>query len=381
MDLYRKPGGVLPSSAIKGTVRSTKSAHEILRRYTSSQNFRELELVVSEPVIRHIVKSLSDIADQGYTVLYDLSTSVLHICPMPTPIHNIIIDFIFHQLNEWVKRGFLTPDIYEHIRFMSPPTKLPKSRYTAQRISWRKDPDCTLGFGILGSKTIPRVVIEVGFSQPYDDLVNDVTEWLDRDRRIGAAIFINIDEDTQILRNIQASEGFHSRTQALLDKYGNAAGRNKHGLSVSDSDCESGQTLYDSIDAEIVETDWVGPLEASLEVWGRDEAGASTCREVVEVLPTPKGNPTILIADLVPHEFRYKFPELDFSKKTWLDMTTYESAIKMAVHDLARDRALGFLRPRVVEDSDYVESSQGSESSVEGSRGSESSESSEFFFC
>jgi hypothetical protein len=62
-------------------------------------------------------------------------------------------------------------------------------------------------------------------------------------------------------------------------------------------------------------------------------------------------------------------------------MTTYESAIKMAVHDLARDRALGFLRPRVVEDSDYVESSQGSESSVEGSRGSESSESSEFFFC
>ena len=35
-------------------------------------------------------------------------------------------------------------------------------------------------------------------------------------------------------------------------------------------------------------------------------------------------------------------------------MMTYESAIKMAVRDLARDRALGFLRPRVIEESDYI---------------------------
>ncbi|KAN0075616.1 hypothetical protein V8E54_006886 [Elaphomyces granulatus] len=372
MDLYRKPGGVLPSSPIKGTVRSAKSALEILRRYTNSQNFRKLELVVSKSVIQHIFKSLSDIADQDYTVLYDTSTSVLHICPMPTPIHDIIINFMHHKMNEWMKQGFLTPNIYEHISFMSP-SKLPKGRHTAKRISWRKDPDCTLGFGILGSKTTPRLRIEVGFSQPYDDLVNDVREWLDRDSRTCIAIFININEDTHTLRKIQASEGFHCRSQVLLDKFGNTAARNEHGLSVSDFDSDSDQALYDSIDAEIVETDWVGPLEASLEVWGRDEAGASACREVVEVLPTPKGNPTILMSDLVPPEFRYKFPDLDFSKKTWLDMTTYESAIKMAVHDLARDRALGFLRPRVIEDNDYVEGSQ-------SSQGSESSESSEFFF-
>ena len=53
------------------------------------------------------------------------------------------------------------------------------------------------------------------------------------------------------------------------------------------------------------------------------------------------------MSDLVTHELRirYRFPGLDFSKKAWFDMTTYESAIKMAVRELARDRALGFLRP------------------------------------
>jgi hypothetical protein len=222
---------------------------------------------------------------------------------MPTPIHDIIIDFIHHQMNEWMKQGFLTPNIYEHIRFMSPSSKLPKGRHTAKRISWRKDPDCTLGFGILGSKTTPRLRIEVGFSQPYDDLVNDVREWLDRDSRTCIAIFININEDTHTLRKIQASEGFHCRSQVLLDKFGNTAARNEHGLSVSDFDSDSDQALYDSIDAEIVETDWVGPLEASLEVWGRDEAGASACREVVvRLLPFCS-----VKAFLLTHFLRRKF--------------------------------------------------------------------------
>jgi hypothetical protein len=69
-----------------------------------------------------------------------------------------------------------------------------------------------------------------------------VTEWLDGDRRISIAIFINIDEDTQILRKIQAFI-LEPKLVLLLDKDGKTAVREEHGLSVSDFDCESDQAL------------------------------------------------------------------------------------------------------------------------------------------
>ena len=49
-------------------------------------------------------------------------------------------------------------------------------------------------------------MIKVSFSPPCDDLVNDVSRdgWLDGNSRISTVVFINIDEDTRILRKIQA---------------------------------------------------------------------------------------------------------------------------------------------------------------------------------
>jgi hypothetical protein len=235
---------------------------------------------------------------------------------------------------------------------------------------WKKESDCLLGFGTLGQKLIPRVAIEVGFSQPYGDLISDVCAWLRRERRLSIVILVNIDEDLRVLREIQSSEGFQHRARGLLSLYGNTAGQGNNWISVEESDArsESDQTLYDSIDRSIVDSDWVGPLTATLEIWCRSGDGVPTRREgpvvrllswpfanhffAQEVLPAPRTNPTIHITDLVPEEFQGQFPSSNWSGETQLDMETYKSAMEMATHDLARDRALGYLRPRPRGDGD-----------------------------
>ena len=64
------------------------------------------------------------------------------------------------------------------------------------------------------------------------------------------------------------------------------------------------------------------------------------------VLPAPEANPTIKVTDLVPEEFQGQFPDFDWSRETQLDMETYKSAMEIATHALALDRALGYLRSR-----------------------------------
>jgi hypothetical protein len=82
-------------------------------------------------------------------------------------------------MTDWVDDGFLTREIRKQIRFMP---RMPgfRCRRTRKNLSWKKEPDLRLGFGKLGHESIPRLVIEVGFSQPKKDLVDDAVEWLSR---------------------------------------------------------------------------------------------------------------------------------------------------------------------------------------------------------
>ena len=102
-----------------------------------------------------------------------------HPIPMPTAVHDIITDFFERQMTDWVDDGFLTREIRKQIRFMP---RMPgfRCRRTRKNLSWKKEPDLRLGFGKLGHESIPRLVIEVGFSQPKKDLVDDAVEWLSR---------------------------------------------------------------------------------------------------------------------------------------------------------------------------------------------------------
>ena len=275
------PPESLPSAPFKAAAKSIECAHRLIQGYIKSESSREFQLVVSEVIVRKIANLFPKIVEQEYVITFCPSSSILLIVPMPTPVHNIITSFLHYSMTEWVGSGFLTADVYKHIQFMPPASKLPRG----QRRVWKKESDCLLGFGVFGQKLIPRVAIEVGFSQPYGDLISDVCAWLRRERRLSIVILVNIDEDLRVLREIQSSEGFQHRARGLLSLYGNTAGQGNNWISVEESDArsESDQTLYDSIDRSITDSDWVGPLTATLEIWCRSGDGVPIRREEPEV--------------------------------------------------------------------------------------------------
>jgi hypothetical protein len=69
-------------------------------------------------------------------------------------------------------------------------------------------------------------------------------------------------------------------------------GRAKSGTYVEDpesGDSESDEAMYDNIDANIIDADWVasGPLSATIKLWSRKSEGMPNRREepIVRLLP------------------------------------------------------------------------------------------------
>jgi hypothetical protein len=162
---------------------------------------------------------------------------------------------------------------------------------SSKRLAWKKESDFNIGFGLLTGQSLPitPIAVEVGFTERYEDLVDDVCGWLRRYRQLSISILVNIEEDKRALHSIQSSDKFFSRASKLLSQYGNSLGQEEKGIYAQEplDDNESDETMYDNIDANIIDSDWVGPLPASIEIWSRTSGGTPYCREgpIVRLLP------------------------------------------------------------------------------------------------
>lgn len=284
----------LPSAPVEATAKSVEAAHFQILKYIESEASCTLRLVLSETVLqsREIFTILPKIADRGYYISYCRVSTVLSIIPRPTGVHDVIAPFVHYSIKKWLESGFLTPEEWSYIQFMPPSNKKHQgwvSRKSRKRLSWKKESDCGVGFGLPPDRIITRVVIEVGFSEPYEDLVDDIRGWLQRSSKLSIAILINIKEDSRALNSLQASEGFYDRASTLLSRYGNSLGQEENGIDMQEpfDDNESDESMYDNIDANIIDTDWVGPLSASVEIWSRTTDGSPNRREgpIVGLLP------------------------------------------------------------------------------------------------
>jgi hypothetical protein len=56
--------------------------------------------------------------------------------------------------------------------------------------------------------------------------------------------------------------------------------------------------------------------------------------------------PPVKIADLIPFEYRAKFPGFDESRECSFDLKLYEEFLQSGIRRLAHIRAIGYLRPR-----------------------------------
>ncbi|KAL4942118.1 hypothetical protein BDV06DRAFT_222452 [Aspergillus oleicola] len=215
---------------------------------------------------------------------------------------------------------------------------------------------------------IPRVVVQVGFSESYQDLKGDMQQWLRRPRPPPKiVIFIKFEEDKRSLKKYQDSEGFRRKRHHLLLYYGKelALGQQHDNVELHGQEQDREQArdptsteflhLIDNLKSEIIASDWVGPLNAFLKVWEMNEnENEPTMRERTDILPCPAQpqNPTIRATDLIPEKYRAHLEDFDNFRMAHIDMNDYSKLLKGATRRLPFARALKILRRSTSKDND-----------------------------
>lgn len=131
---------------------------------------------------------------------YDPKSLLLRICPMPKAAHNALEGFLTKTLIRLRCQNALTEAEEDELELnfgtaINLPYRDTTARVGRKPPATAKQPDAaiTLMTGI--DSLFPRVVFEVGFSQTYDELFDDVRQWLERSEgAIPVAILIYIEE-------------------------------------------------------------------------------------------------------------------------------------------------------------------------------------------
>jgi hypothetical protein len=186
------------------------------------------------------------------------------------PLHDAVSNLVTRFLMDAVATGFIRDDERKCISSGAKGIILSKAQIHIsgkKHQAWTKFPDTTILFQEPGGRSFPRVVFEAGFSESHDDLRNDVFQWLEcSGGRIKLAVLVNIEEDACLRRRAhQQTSQFKFRAENLISKYGNDLAKNRAGIKPENPE-ESDADLYEDIRFEIMTTDWIGPITASLEV-------------------------------------------------------------------------------------------------------------------
>ncbi|BCS29410.1 uncharacterized protein APUU_70980S [Aspergillus puulaauensis] len=282
---------------------------------------------------------------------YDREHCLLKLFAMARPLHDAaamlassfmtsaaVSQFIPAQIQRKIAistKGFLMTRSYE-----------PQSGSKVQ--AWTKYPDLSIVFR--ADQPIPVVVFETGFSEAYDDLKNDATQWLQRSGgKVRLVILVKIEEDLKTRRSLQKDPASRKRIRQLVREFGTDIVKEKHGLDEPENDESdaSNPDIYDNIRASVVVYDWVGPITANMELWELHD-GVPMIREQRTVLPRPESptNPVIKITDLVPLAYREQFQHFDETAVHEIDLEHYRDLLQDALQEHAFHRAVTLLRAK-----------------------------------
>lgn len=150
---------------------------------------------MSSPLIRLISVAVADISSFDYNP----ETLTLRIPPMPKAAHNEFEDFFTKSMIR-ISRNVITEAELDQLHFgFGTDHNLPFHATTPhlgrKATAFAKQPDAFIGLNDDGTILFPRVVFEVGFSQSYAEVLDDVHQWLVRSEgRILVAVLIYIEE-------------------------------------------------------------------------------------------------------------------------------------------------------------------------------------------
>lgn len=201
---------------------------------------------------------------------------------MPKAAHDELEDFLRKSMTRFVLRNITTEaeDDQLHVG-SSTDIKLPYRATTAQvgrkAPAFAKQPDAFIRLKDNGESVFPRVIFEVGFSQTYEEVMDDGRQWLVRSEgEIPLVVLIFIEEHPIPARPAVAD----------VDMDGNDQN--------SDDSADSDVAMYRRLRLSCNVDDHVGPLSAFAELFRLGPAGVFRVGARI-VSPHPSFCPAVLI--------------------------------------------------------------------------------------
>ncbi|KAF5015720.1 hypothetical protein F66182_12846, partial [Fusarium sp. NRRL 66182] len=222
----------------------------------------------------------------------------LQIIPMGSPVHQALCWALEKDLRDFERKGSSSIKVLESLHIGAGSMLIASSssdqfarRKTPAR---KKTPDLAISF-LSPRGTIFRftVVLEVGFTETYEDLLGDAFDWLTKIQGVNLVVIVDIKEDRKALQDVKQTTAFQSRVQKLVDQFGNLQARARDsdididgevsadkGEENDDPSSILSETATDDLikelETEIDIDDCVGPLSAKLEFW---ELGDGTLQQ------------------------------------------------------------------------------------------------------
>lgn len=221
---------------------------------------------------------------------------------------------------------------------------------------WTKYNDTSVTYGSPGEKLRPTLVFVVGASETNENLVEDAKQWLVTGREAQLVVLIDIQEDREALKAHRKTKDFQDRFYQLVLNYAREGVINNLGIRddfgeiygyLSDSEPED----YLNLQNDLVQMDFVGPFEVTLELWAIKN-GHPQRRSTHQVFPPRDKTVEFKTYDLIPQDL----VDPDDDRTIVFDLSLYRQFLERGCKDLAYWRALDVLRPRPKEkDSEQAE--------------------------
>ncbi|KAA8897381.1 hypothetical protein FN846DRAFT_921515 [Sphaerosporella brunnea] len=279
----------------------------------------------------------------------------LRICSMVRSVHNSLgkhVSDLFRAMN---RAPFVADAEAEVLDIFAREVKLPSIKYQRSEKcckwpAWAKTPDAGFYVQQGADESLPRVVCEIGFSESYDDLLDDAYQWLLKAPDVQLVVLVKVEEDSKGLVARQKSR--QDEIAELVWRFGNRLARSRLKMrpelrrkrKADDNDSDSDTALYRTIADNISCSDWVGPLTAYLEFWRLKDGVPTLDGSRISLLPEPgtDADPVIKITDLLPDAMIVGDPAREWP----FDIARYHNTLKNLTLQVARDRAVEHCRPR-----------------------------------
>lgn len=205
---------------------------------------------------------------------YDPEYEILKVKAMGSPLHAALNSCIFRSFIT-AHRTTLTADEAKCIVINPLPVLLSRPLNPGEKLgekpaAWTKHPDNLIYFNdIEAEEQFLQIVVEIGFSESYHDLVRDASQWLLRSGgETKVVIIAKIDEDKRQRAIHQKTEQFTCTRDMLVTKYGDAMSQEAYDIEeTADGIQNSSPALYKAVKSEVIASDWVGQISVYLEVW------------------------------------------------------------------------------------------------------------------